>query len=248
MLKALPASTMPSGRTHDSITLWSLPLLAGLTFARTQSSSLTLFVSGSYLFSGLMFGPDLDVYSHQYKRWGLLRWIWLPYRRSMRHRSFWSHGPIVGTVVRVAYLFIWVGLLGTGGIFVGAIAVQLVSKTNDWFVLAQQWWSSSIGFLERAPQQYPTEAIAIAIGLELGAMSHALSDWTLSTYRRMVKQHSPKKAAIVRQTPSPSAASPVEGNGTKPSSVAERSKPVTVSPPTYREPQLPPLERRRDEA
>ncbi|XHX79547.1 MAG: metal-binding protein [Stenomitos frigidus ULC029] len=237
---------MPSGRTHDSITLWSLPLLAGLTFARTQSSSLTLFVSGSYLFSGLMFGPDLDVYSHQYKRWGLLRWIWLPYRRSMRHRSVWSHGPIVGTVVRVAYLFIWVGLLGSGGIVVSAIAVQLISKTNDWFVLAQQWWSSSIGFLERTPQQYPMEAIAIAIGLELGAMSHALSDWTLSTYRRTFKR-SPKKAAIVRQAPSPLTASTFEGNGTKPSSVAERSQPLAPSPPTYREPQLPPFERRKDE-
>jgi len=237
---------MPSGRTHDSITLWSLPLLAGLTFARTQSSSLTLFVSGSYLFSGLMFGPDLDVYSHQYKRWGLLRWIWLPYRCSMRHRSFWSHGPIVGTVVRVAYLFIWVGLLGTGGIFVGAIAFQLISQTNDWFVLAQQWWSSSISFLERTPQQYPMEAIAIAIGLELGAMSHALADWTLSTYRRTFK-HPSKKAATVRQSPSPSTASPFAGDGTKRSSVTERSQPVTPSPPTYREPQLPPFERRKDE-
>ncbi|HEY9654255.1 MAG TPA: metal-binding protein [Crinalium sp.] len=237
---------MPSGRTHDSITLWSLPLLAGLTFARTQSSSLTLFVSGSYLFSGLMFGPDLDVYSHQYKRWGLLRWIWLPYRRSMRHRSFWSHGPIVGTVVRVVYLFIWMGLLGTGGIVVGAIAFQLISQTNDWFILAQQWWSSSIGFLARSPQQYPMEAIAIAIGLELGAMSHDLSDWTLSTYRRMVKRAS-KKAVIVRQAPSPSTALPLESNGTKPSSVAERSQSVTPFPPTYRKPQLPPFERRKDE-
>jgi uncharacterized metal-binding protein len=238
---------MPSGRTHDSITLWSLPLLAGLTFARTQSSSLTLFVSGSYLFSGLMFGPDLDVYSHQYKRWGLLRWIWLPYRRSMRHRSFWSHGPIVGTVVRVVYLFLWVGLLGTGGIVVGAIGVQLLSKTNDWFVLAQQWWSSSLSFLARSPQQYPSETIAIAIGLELGAMSHALSDWTLSTYRRMVKR-SARKAAIAQPASSPATALPVEGHGTKPSSVSERSSPFPPSPPTYREPQLPPFRRRKDKA
>lgn len=190
---------MPSGRTHDGITLWSLPLLAGLTFAQTQSSSLTLFVSSSYLFSGLMFGPDLDVYSHQYKRWGLLRWIWLPYRHSMRHRSFWSHGFIAGTVVRVAYVLIWSGLLGAVGLLMGAIVAQATGMTNDGLSLVQQWCSRSLVFAGRSLQNHPTEAIASALGLELGAMSHTLSDWTLSTYRRTVKQRSQKTATTLQR-------------------------------------------------
>ncbi|MBC7969689.1 MAG: metal-binding protein [Verrucomicrobia bacterium] len=238
---------MPSGRTHDSITLWSLPLLAGLTFAGTQSSSLTLFVSGSYLFSGLMFGPDLDVYSQQYKRWGLLRWIWLPYRRSMRHRSFWSHGPIAGTIVRVAYLLVWVGLLGSVGILVGAIAFQLMGKTNDWFVLAQQGWSSSAVFLGQLPQQYPTEAIVIVIGLELGALSHSFSDWSTSTYRRAMNRRAKKVSVSSRSTSlPPNLSSSSSNNAAKQPPFLGRSAPPTPLPPTLREAQLPPFGRRRE--
>lgn len=233
---------MPSGRTHDSITLWSLPLLAGLTLSSTQSSSLTLFVSGSYLFSGLMFGPDLDVYSHQYKRWGLLRWIWLPYRRSLRHRSFWSHGLFVGTIVRITYLLLWVGLLGSSGIVAGAIAFQLAGKTHDWFVLAQQWWSGSAVFWGQVPHHYPTEAIAIAIGLELGAMSHVLSDWLLSTYRRAMNRHL-KKASIPLQPPPPPKRSSSSGsNPTKQPPLLGRPMTSPIRP----EPQLPPFGRRRE--
>ncbi|PSB26876.1 metal-binding protein [Stenomitos frigidus] len=233
---------MPSGRTHDSITLWSLPLIAGLTFARTQSSSLTLCIAGGYLFSGLMFGPDLDIYSYHYKRWGWLRWIWLPYRRSMRHRSFWSHAPIAGTVVRIAYLLIWVGIFGIGGGLASAIACQLIGITNDWSLLAQQWFSSSRLFFEQSSQQYSTEAIAIAIGLELGALSHTCSDWMTSTYRRAFNQRSKKAAKSAQQPSLPPDLLPSSSNN-------DPMKPSFLEPPpqTRREPQLPPFRRRRDD-
>ena len=83
---------MPSGRTHDRITLWSLPLVMTLSFRATADILLTLIVSSGFLFGGFMFGPDLDIHSVQYRRWGWFRWIWLPYRGSMRHRSILSHG------------------------------------------------------------------------------------------------------------------------------------------------------------
>ena len=95
---------MPSGSTHDRITLWSLPWVVGLTLLLTRNGDLTLIVTVAFLFSGLMFGPDLDIYSVQFKRWGKLRWIWLPYQNLLRHRSIISHGLIIGTVVRVIYL------------------------------------------------------------------------------------------------------------------------------------------------
>ena len=103
---------MPSGRTHDRITLWGLPFITGLTFGSTGSGNVTLIVAGAYLFSGLMFGPDLDLYSIQYKRWGYLRWIWIPYQKALRHRSLLSHGLIIGTTVRILYLAIWLSVLG----------------------------------------------------------------------------------------------------------------------------------------
>jgi uncharacterized metal-binding protein len=107
---------MPSGSTHDRITLWSLPIITGLTAAVTRSGNLTLLVSGGFLFSGLMLSPDLDLHSLPFKRWGWLRWIWIPYQKAMHHRSVFSHGPLIGTTLRVLYLASWMALLGLLGL------------------------------------------------------------------------------------------------------------------------------------
>jgi uncharacterized metal-binding protein len=179
---------MPSGRTHDSITLWSLPIVAGITFGLTQSGNLTLLVSGGFLFAGLMFGPDLDIYSQQYKRWGILRWIWLPYRRGLRHRSLISHGAIVGTIGRILYLSVWIVLFVSVGIVSYAIVQQLLGAIPDWQNTVQVSMSAvmqnSLIFIQRAP----IECLALGIGLELGAMSHSLSDWIGSRIRRWNKR------------------------------------------------------------
>jgi uncharacterized metal-binding protein len=167
---------MPSGRTHDRITLWGLPFVTGFTFGQTHSGNLTLLVSGGFLFSGLMFGPDLDLRSVQYKRWGCLRWLWIPYQKTMRHRSLLSHGPIIGTTVRVLYLASWLGILG---IALGMLTL-LWGVGWSWQLLAQS--------ATRSLTQYSTEWFALYLGLELGAMSHAVSDWGGSAYKRAQKQ------------------------------------------------------------
>ncbi len=168
---------MPSGRTHDRITLYALPFVAGVTLWQTHSSNATLLVAGGFLFGGLMFGPDLDIYSLQFQRWGFLRWIWLPYQKSLRHRSFLSHGPIIGTTLRVVYL----GTLLT----VVAIFALLIAEKLGNFALNWQDLSLIVG---RSLWVYPTEYIALFLGLELGAMSHSLSDWGGSAYKRFQKQ------------------------------------------------------------
>ena len=164
---------MPSGRTHDRITLWSLPFVAGVTFGQTQSSNLTLLVSGGFLLGGLMLGPDLDIYSRQYQRWGWLRWIWLPYRKLMRHRSFWSHGPVVGTMLRLLYLAIWITALGWVGV---AIATGLGYNTLDWSTASER--------AQRLILQFSPQIMALCLGLELGSLSHSSSDWLGSAYKR----------------------------------------------------------------
>lgn len=168
---------MPSGRTHDRITLWGLPIVAGLTFGQTQSGNLTLIVSGAFLFSGLMFGPDLDLHSIQYKRWGPLRWIWIPYQKTLWHRSLWSHGPIIGTTLRVLYLATWLGLLGIFGL---GLVTLIYGEGWSWQRLAQSAKASLTG--------YTAEWIALYLGLELGAVSHSVSDWGGSAYKRFKKQ------------------------------------------------------------
>lgn len=165
---------MPSGRTHDRITLWTLPLIAGLSWGLTRQSGMTLWICAGFLLGGLMLGPDLDTVSLPYKRWGWLRWIWLPYRNNLRHRSPWSHSPIVGTTVRVVYLMLWLSLLS----WVGVAAINEVAQMG-------LSWEEVGGFWGRLLRQYYRESIALFVGLELGAFSHYTADSLVSTYKRV---------------------------------------------------------------
>ena len=171
---------MPLGRQHDRITWSSLPFVVGVSFWITKRWDLTVITSIAFVFSGLMFGPDLDIYSLQYNRWGILKGFWEPYQRSMRHRSFLSHGFLVGTLVRVWYLGSF--------IFFCFVLVMLgyawINKTTWDF---SQFLQHSLVFVLK---DHPSEIISCLVGLEVGAMSHSLSDWIGSAYKRFQK---PKK-------------------------------------------------------
>ncbi|MFB2896969.1 metal-binding protein [Aerosakkonemataceae cyanobacterium BLCC-F50] len=185
---------MPSGRTHDRITLWILPVVAVLTFGLTQSGSLTLLVSGGFLFGGLMFGPDLDIYSRQFQRWGFLRWIWIPYQKSLRHRSFLSHGPIIGTALRSLYLSLWIIILGGLVIFIA-----------DLFGVETSEWKTNTKLALSSVSEHKAEGIALFVGLELGAMSHSLSDWGGSAIKRFKSSKSrtlPQSSGVKKRSSS----------------------------------------------
>jgi len=168
---------MPSGVVHDRITIWLLPWVVGITYCLTRSAEIVLIVAGGYLFSGMMFGPDLDIHSLQYKRWGIIRKIWLPYRQFFHHRSLFSHGFIIGTCVRLAYLLFIIAAVGILGV---AIAQLLFGFAWNWqdFVRAK---------LHLLTWKYPQETTALFIGLEIGAMSHSVSDWVNSHRKRRLK-------------------------------------------------------------
>lgn len=193
---------MPNASTHDRITLWGLPFVAGATLAVTRRSDLTLTVAASYLLGGLMFGPDLDIYSRQYQRWGIFRWIWRPYQQTLRHRSFWSHGFLIGTILRLLYLSIWIagislcfwffvwgyqqftapqGYLAATPLFSPQFGQRLGQAFQALPALLQkQIWSLVTGFWPGQGQL----AIASFVGLEAGAMSHSLSDVLGSWWKR----------------------------------------------------------------
>ncbi|WP_310488821.1 metal-binding protein [Chamaesiphon sp. VAR_69_metabat_338] len=168
---------MPSGRTHDRVTLWSLPLIAGGTLYATARADLAFWVSGGFLFSGLIFGPDLDLYSFHYKRWGVLRWMWRPYQKAIKHRSIWSHGPIIGTIGRILYLGLWLSLFGLIYLEIAHFAGYKTYTEQQLLTIFQQ-------SIER---NYPVY-LALFCGLELGAMSHYSSDWLVSTFNRFTNR------------------------------------------------------------
>jgi uncharacterized metal-binding protein len=178
---------MPSGRIHDRITLWSLPWIVGLTLLFVRDGEITLIVASAFLFSGLMFGPDLDIYSVQFKRWGKLKWIWLPYQNLLTHRSCLSHGPILGTSLRIIYLLCLLTIVA-----VLSIAIAQLIWGFDW-----NWQQFTLFVVPSTISDKATEAIALFVGLELGAASHFLSDFTASIHKRhrkklMLKKKKPK--------------------------------------------------------
>lgn len=198
---------MPAGKTHDRITLYAaLPLsaLAGTVAMWLNNPVVTVLAIAGHLFSGFMFGPDLDCRSDPYYRWRWLRYIWIPYRNLIpRHRSVLSHGFAIGTTLRVAYLFTIVAMI-TMGYFVIASAwatrsdLNLVSKAQDWQTLLQVLefvagnaiaaWLKWLTWIKDGLVAHPVEAIALWVGLEIGAMSHYLADAIVSGWNRGLKK------------------------------------------------------------
>ncbi|MFN4195082.1 MAG: metal-binding protein [Thermosynechococcus sp.] len=160
---------MPSGRTHDRLTWIGMPLVGFTASALSRDWVWGVVVSSSFGIGGFLLSPDLDTPSLPYYRWGWLRGIWLPYRKAFHHRSFWTHGPLVGTLIRLLYLSLWLGLgLGLG---VG------VATFTGYLPLVQAWLQRWQGIDWRWGG-------AIALGLELSALLHITSDWVVSQWRR----------------------------------------------------------------
>lgn len=177
---------MPSGKTHDKITLYSIPIVAPIGVLIFQEATAVLSLVSSFTFAGLMFGPDLDLKSCQYYRWKILRWIWIPYQKAMHHRSFWSHGLIAGTAIRVVYLLVWFISLGCIGV---AIVCYLTPNAQfTWMERTQGVFTMVQTTLFHSVTHHPKHWSAIALGLEAGAMSHSVADWIVSTFKRLRKR------------------------------------------------------------
>lgn len=173
---------MPSGRTHDRITGFCAPVVVAGSLALWQRADVTLAMGLSFVVAGLMFGPDLDIYSNQVKRWGPLQIIWLPYQRLIKHRSPWSHWPFLGTAVRLLYLLPWLLAIAVAA---GAIATGL-----EWLAgraspgLAKEGAVRAIAGLHWLWWERQVWIWSILGGLELGAASHYGADYLTSVFTR----------------------------------------------------------------
>ncbi len=121
-----------------------------------------LIATASYYLAGMYLSPDLDLISRPFKRWGLLRFLWLPYQRLIpRHRHWLSHGPVIGSGVRLLYLAVLVSPLWV--LFPGLQQVQ---------------WSGVT-----APN-----VAAFGVGVELSALNHLLLDGLLIPLPKCLKR------------------------------------------------------------
>ena len=172
---------MPSGKTHDVITVLLAPPTFAATWGLTGSWVLAAAATAATLFGGLMFGPDLDIQSKQYTRWGVFRFLWFPYKVVFRHRSRWSHGIIFGTLIRVVYFAAALALLVWAGIYLRA-AYLSGGGPPGWDELAQAWRLVEAGALRYGVGR--DVLLAVLAGLWWGAASHTLTDVGVSVLRK----------------------------------------------------------------
>jgi uncharacterized metal-binding protein len=162
---------MPSGRTHDAITIaLAVPAFAA-AYAVTKSFATSTVVAATFAFGGLMFSPDLDTVSRQYSRWLVFRFIWLPYRRFFKHRSRFSHGLIFGAFGRVVYFMGVLTLIAfLASCCFAAYSARKIPGLDD---IARMW--QPIGELIRVNfgQHF---LMIVFVGLWLGAASHTFTD------------------------------------------------------------------------
>ena len=150
---------MASGKNHDRSILFASPIVG--IIGVSYSIELGIVAASAHLVGGLYLSPDLDLISKPFKRWGVLRVLWLPYQKLIPcHRHWLSHGVIVGSVVRLLYLAAL--LLPFWFIFPGLQQVE-------WVIT----WQKAIAFL---------------VGVELSALNHLLLDGLLIPLPASIKQ------------------------------------------------------------
>ncbi len=149
---------MASGHDHDKATSFlSVPfgllLWLFLDLRSGVCGGLAFAVGGHWL------SPDLDTQSKALKRWGWLRRIWWPYRKFIRHRSLISHGPLIGTAIRLIYLITTATLI--------VLSLQPLGITKPLII-----FQDCIKII----QIYKQPTIAVLLGLEASAWLHLIQD------------------------------------------------------------------------
>ena len=162
---------MPNGKTHDVITLLLAAPTFVVTWRATESVPLAILTTATFLFGGLMFGPDLDTQSIQYTRWGLFRFLWFPYKVFFAHRSRWSHGLIFGTLLRVIY---FAGAMTLFFALIFYFAAMLRHATPPSLMQIRETWENFGVWMRQNVGDYAL--LAAFIGLWWGAASHTLTD------------------------------------------------------------------------
>lgn len=175
---------MPSGRTHDRLTWLSTVPLVGMIGMGSQWDWALAAGLGS-LFGGLYFSGDLDTVSRPLKRWGLLGWIWWPYRRLVPHRGVLSHGLVWGPLFRLCYLAL-----------VGFVLLAAVTALSQGLGLT----TTAVGIGEGAGRALGWAwavdralVLALLAGIFYANAVHSLTDWLVSFVNKARRRRRTKR-------------------------------------------------------
>lgn len=167
---------MPSGKTHDKIAIISIIPIIFIAIKLFGINTKPMYLYGiSSFFSQFMLSPDLDVKSSQHKRWGLLKFLWLPYRLIFKHRSRFSHGLIFGPVFKIAYIIAVIAFLYFSFCF-------FIEYNYNISILPYFLKSLNI-FLKQNMSFY---FIPLTAGVFTGTLIHTLSDKIFSFFKGLL--------------------------------------------------------------
>ncbi len=151
---------MPGHQTHTAAAvLFAIGIVAGKLAGDVLGWGLLAVAIAAFLASSIPLTPDLDTASHAYYSIPkFLRWLVYPYVWAVPHRSWFSHGPVIGTLARTLYL----------GVLLTPVALVLWAQG---VVTPDGAWSWLSG--------RPEAVVAVMGGLEAGTLVHLALDKTL---------------------------------------------------------------------
>lgn len=165
---------MPSGKTHEKVNfiflfiiIFFLLISGSYYFIGIFGALISLFTAFGFYFGTYYFSPDLDTKSRPFYKWRLLRFIWIPYQKIFKHRSFWTHGILIGDVVRFLYFSIFIYIFYSVSITFLKIDPN-VAETNI------------IVFIKT----YKFYFLSFFIGNVLASFAHIIADKTVSGFKR----------------------------------------------------------------
>lgn len=100
---------MPNHETHEHVGLATVPVVAIGMYYFDASVATTAITSALYIAATYYLSPDLDhdVGAASYRRWGIFRFIWYPYQKIIKHRSWISHSGPISATIKLVYLLLW---------------------------------------------------------------------------------------------------------------------------------------------
>lgn len=181
---------MPSAKTHDLITVGFTPIITYCSYLLFKDINSVILISSLFLFSSLMFNGDLDVISRPYNRWFIFKYMWKPYQKIFNHRSFLTHGIIIGTIIRIIYIipflliFFYMLYLLLSNLFSNVELFNYISKMFHFFDESLIKTAIQLKRLELKDLNYLL-IFKIFIGLELGNTLHTVSDKFFSKTKKI---------------------------------------------------------------
>lgn len=171
---------MASGKTHDKVTVIMSPFVAAIVFLinlsfNSEIVSSTIVTSLGvvvYMFGGYMFSGDIDVKSRETNRWGPFKFIWYPYQKLFSHRSIFTHGFILGPIIRLLYIYVIYLMIGAWFYSLDLISLSTKEIIQATYVLIGE--NKQISF-------------NIIFALFLGSGLHTTTDLIYSFFKKIIK-------------------------------------------------------------